>query len=73
MTTDAQLQRNREYNAFRRKTRYLGVNCPHRAVMVVDPLVADPYWISKMEHENNRKAYKALEGEGVKVYFNERK
>jgi hypothetical protein len=44
--TEAKIIANRAYNKFRRDTRYLGVNCYHKPVMVTCQGVADPWYIS---------------------------
>lgn len=42
-----------------------GVHKPHRAVEIIDPLVAVPYFISRREWDENFKAYRALGCEAV--------
>jgi len=49
-------------NKYRAQTRYLGVNCHHRAVKVVDEKSELTYFISKNEFALYKKDYAAMPG-----------
>jgi hypothetical protein len=45
------------YNEQRAILRQFGVNCPPRAVLVIDQMVADPYFISMNEYQVFKNEY----------------